>query len=61
MDRFEQLVEEFVPDGMDQFDRDMVIKLMELAFRLGQNHGMLVVMGLEGEKHRMINKIRTKA
>lgn len=61
MDRFEQLVEEFVPDGMDQFDRDMVIKLMELAFRLGQNHGMLVIMGLEGEKHRMINKIRTKA
>jgi len=43
MDRFNQLVAEFVPANMPQFDRDMVLKLMELAFRLGQNCELLVV------------------
>lgn len=43
MDRFNQLVAEFVPDSIPQFDRAMVLKLMELAFRLGQNCGLSVV------------------
>lgn len=41
MDRFEKLIEEFVPADVPQFDRSTVVKLMELAFRLGMNCGLV--------------------
>lgn len=51
MDRFDKLVAEFVPANIPQFDRDLVLKLMELAFRLGQNCGLSVVASVVDKKN----------
>jgi len=50
MDRFDKLVTEFVPDSMPQFDRAMVLMLMELAFRLGQNCGLSAIASVVDKK-----------
>jgi hypothetical protein len=50
MDRFDQLVAEFVPADATQFDRDLVLKLMELAFRLGQNCGLSTIASVAVDK-----------
>lgn len=40
MDRFEQLVAEFLPEEIQQYTRDQVLSRMELAFRIGENYGL---------------------
>jgi hypothetical protein len=52
MDRFEKLIEEFVSDNAEQFNRSMVVKLMELAFRLGMNCGLVEALRPAEKKTR---------
>jgi len=40
MDRFNQLVAEFLPPEIQHYTRDEVLSRMELAFRLGENYGL---------------------
>jgi len=49
MDPFQQLVEEFVPADMQTFDRNLVIKLMGLAWEQSRNDDLTAVLASKKE------------
>lgn len=44
--RLVSLIEEYL-DAAPTYPRDAVAKLMELAYRVGENHGLKVALGRE--------------
>lgn len=44
--RLRSLIEEYL-DGAPTYPRDAVAKLMELAYRVGENQGLLSALGRE--------------